>query len=507
MGEIFDLIIGGLSVALQWENLVLVTAGALIGLIAGSMPGLSAGNTCAMLLPIAINFSMEGGLIFMASIYMCVQYGGCITAVLINTPGGPGAIATTMDGYPLTQQGRAGFACGLGLGASMVGGIFAVILTLFVMKPISVWALRFGTPELFLLALVGISIIVVISERSPVKGGLVGAVGLLIAAMGVEPIFGTPRLTFGFYELFEGMPGVATLCGFFAFGSMISLVGGEKIAGLGSVDKKGVGIRGVVEGVLHSFKYRITLIRASIIGFVIGVLPGAGVGIAALISYAQAQTWSKNKDNFGKGEPEGLVAAESADNACAPGALIPTFLLGIPGSVTTSIMLAALTMKGVTPGPRIMERFPNEVYAVIVSILFSLILMVVLGIFYTALVSKIASVNMAYVVPVVMALCMCGSFGTRQLMFDSYLFLIFGLIGWIMRSSGYMYTAMSLGIIMGKLTENNFTISLQLSGGSYGIFFKTMIAKVIWGFLLVSLAYTPLKKLYDKNKSTKAAKA
>jgi putative tricarboxylic transport membrane protein len=504
VAETFGLISGGISMLFQPANFGMLLIGVIIGIVAGSIPGLSASNTTAMLLPITLYFTMEGALIFIAAVYMACQYGGAISAVLINTPGAAGAVATTFDGYPLNQQGRGAFACGLALGSSTFGGIAASVTCLLIMKPIAAYALNFGTADLFLLALVGISIIITISESNPIKGGLVGAMGLLVAAMAAEPIMGQPRFTMGFFELYDGIPSIATLCGFFAFSSMIGLVGKEMIASDGLNDAE-VGLKGILKGLVHIFRYPITLIRGSLIGLIIGILPGAGVSAAALMAYAQAKTWSKHPETFGTGEPEGVVACECADNGVAAGALVPAFALGIPGSATTAVLLAALALKGVNAGPRVMQDFPHQIYAVFSASLFATLLVMILGVPYTVFVSKISSLKTAYLVPSVLAICMMGSFASRQLMFDSYLFIIFGIMGYIMKSNGFMYSAMTLGIVMGKLAEANFVLSMRLSNGSYGIFFEGGIAIVIWVLLVASLAFPPFKKLYNKRKNAATA--
>lgn len=494
MAETMQLISNGLGTLLAPQNLLLLVCGVALGLVAGSIPGLSANNTTAMLLPVTLVFPVEGALIFISSVYMACQYGGSISAILINTPGASGAIATTLDGFPLCQKGKAGYALGLSLGASTFGGIVASIIVLLIMKPVSAFALKFGTAELFLLALVGIGIIITISEKEPVKGGLVGSIGLLVAAMAAEPTYGRERLTFGFFELYDGVPSIATLCGFFAFSSMISLVGKRMISNVGDGGEAEVGVASILKGCRDAMRQPVNLIRSSLIGLGIGILPGAGVNAAALMAYSQAQTWSKHSEDFGNGASEGIVAPEAANNAVAAGALVPAFSLGIPGSATTAVLLAALSLQGVNPGPRVMQTHANQIYAVFLAVLFATVLMFLFGVGYTALAAKLASVNMAYMVPGVMAICMIGTFATRGLMFDSYLFLIFGVLGYIMKCNGYQYSPMTLGIIMGKMAESNFAISMNLSGGNFGIFFESVISWVIWAILLASMFYPMIKK-------------
>lgn len=503
MSEILQYMANGAATVFTVNNLLLIVLGTVIGLVAGSIPGLNAGNTCAMMLPITLAFPVSGALVFIVAVYMSVQYGGSISAILINTPGASGAMATLLDGYPMCQQGKPAQALGISLGASAVGGIIATLVCIVVLKPISQYALQFRTVDIFLLALIGISVIIVISEKDPLKGGLAGAMGLLMAAIGAEPTYGSTRLTFGFFELYEGIPMVACMCGVFAFPAMIGLISEKG----GSHARKGaeVGLSGILQGVKLSLRYPAALIRSALIGLFVGIIPGAGVNAAALMSYSQARTWSKNRDNFGKGEPEGIIASEAANNAVAAGACVPALTIGIPGSNTAAVLLAALTLKGITPGPRIMQDYGNEVYGVFIALLVATILMFVFGLGYTALASYIIKVDLSYMVPAVMLICIIGSYATRGLLFDSYLFIVFGVLGYLMVSGGYQYAPLVLGIVMGPIAETNFAIAMNLSGGTYGIMFETGISRVIWIILVLTLLGPTLMKKTKRSDNKKAA--
>jgi len=503
MSEILQYVANGTAIVFSIHNLLLIVLGVVVGLVAGSIPGLNAGNTCAMMLPITLAFTVDGALVFIVSVYMAVQYGGSISAILINTPGASGAMATLLDGFPMCQHGKPAQALGISLGASTFGGLVAIVVCIVVLQPISRYALNFRTVDIFLLALIGISVIIVISEKDPLKGGLAGAMGLLIAAIGAEPTYGSTRLTFGFFELYEGIPMVACMCGVFAFPAMIKLIGGKGISNMGAGIE--VGFKGIIEGVKISLRYPIALIRSSLIGLFVGIIPGAGVNAAALMSYSQAQTWSKNRDNFGKGEPEGIIASEAANNAVAAGACVPALTIGIPGSNTAAVLLAALTLKGITPGPRIMQDYTNEVYSVFIALLVSTALMFVLGAIYTALASHIVKVDLSYMVPAVMLICIVGSYATRGLLFDAYLFIIFGVLGYLMVASGYQYAPLVLGIVMGPIAETNFAIAMNLSGGTYGIMFETAISRLIWIILALTLLGPTLMKRMKKHSGNKAA--
>jgi putative tricarboxylic transport membrane protein len=501
MPEIFSSIANGASLLFAFDTFLLLIIGVVIGLVAGSIPGLSSSNTTAILLPITLGMSTHGALIFLGAIYVSCQYGGSIPAILFKTPGTTGAGATTFDGYPLARQGKATFALGISLTASCVGGVIAAAVSLFIMKPSVVIALKFGPAEVFLLALIGIAVIVTASEKNIGKGLLAGAIGLLIATMPADPIMGRPRLTFGLVSLFDSIPLVPALVGLFAYPSLIALVGEDSVAQ--KVDEKIGDFSQLWAGAVFTIKHWGNLLRSSLIGLVIGIIPGAGIDVASFLSYGQAKIWSKDPDQFGKGNPEGVLAPEASNNAVCGGALVPSIALGIPGSSTTAIMLAALTLHAITPGPQVMRNFPNEVYALFLSVLVANILLWPAGLIYTKFVSKLSLTNTAYLIPAIFSLCMVGSFATRGFEIDMALFLVFGVLGYVMTENDFPVVPLILGLVMGQIAEENFVVAFRLSKGSFGIFFQNGITWILWAVIIGALV-VPQLLAYLREKKQKA---
>jgi putative tricarboxylic transport membrane protein len=482
----FSLIGQGFSFLLEAQTLMLLFVGVVIGLIAGSIPGLSSSNTTAILLPLTLGMTTHGALVFLAAIYVACQYGGSIPAILFKTPGTTGASATTLDGYPLARQGRATFALGVSLTASSIGGVISAAISLFIMKPSAQLALMFGPAEVFLLALVGIAVIVTASEKQIGKGLLAGALGLLIATMPADPTLGRPRLTFGVVELFDKIPLVPALVGLFAFPSLISLIGETAVA---NKEKSGsVGnLAQVMEGAIFTVKHWTNLLRSALIGLFVGICPGAGIDVASFLSYGQAKIWSKSPETFGKGNPEGVLAAEASNNAVCGGALVPSIALGIPGSATTAIMLAALTLHGINPGPQVMRMFPGEVFALFLTVLIANALLWPFGFVYTKLVSKLSLTNTAFLIPGIFSICLIGSFATRGFEIDMLLFIIFGLLGYVMSENNIPTVPLILGLVMGQIAEENFIVAFRLSKGSFGIFFSNTLAWILWVVIIAAL--------------------
>lgn len=483
--DVFTLIANGAGVLCDWQIGLLLIGGLAIGLVAGSIPGLSSSNTTAILLPLTLGMSTQGSLVFLGAIYVGCQYGGSIPAILFKAPGTTGAGATTLDGYPLARQGKATFALGVSLTASCVGGVAATLIALFIMKPSAQIALKFGPAEVFLLALVGIAVIVTASGKDMAKGLLAGVIGLLIAAMPADPALGRPRLTFGLMELFDSIPLVPALVGLFAFPSLISLVGEQSVAR--HADERIGDIKEILRGAAFTFRKIGNLVRSSLIGLLVGIVPGAGIDVASFLSYGQAKVWSNEPDSFGQGNPEGVLAPEASNNAVASGALVPSIALGIPGSSTMAIMLAALTLHGVNPGPQVMRMYPGEVYALFLSVLVANMLLWPMGALYTKMVSRLSLSNTAYLIPGIFGICLIGSFATRSFVLDMYLFLIFGVIGYILIENDFPLIPLILGLVMGKIAEENFMVSFRLSRGSFEIFFSNAITWVLWAVIVAAL--------------------
>lgn len=502
MLESLSLIHGGIVTLFQFETFLLLLLGVIIGVVAGSIPGLSSSNTTAILLPTTLGMSTEGALVFIGAIYVGCQYGGAIPAILLKTPGTVGSGATTLDGYPLALQGKPDFALGLALTASAFGGFVAACIAVMIVHPISRIALEFGPAEIFLLALAGIAIIVGVSDKSPAMGLMGGMLGIMIGTMPADPTNAIPRLTFGFLELYDRVPDIAAMIGLFAFGSLLDLTNsGKDGLELTSVAKGNIGqYRGILEGSVRVFKSKLTLISSTLIGLFIGILPGAGINVASFMAYSQAKTFSKNSDKFGTGVPEGVIAPEAANNAVAGGAVVPTMTLGIPGSATAAVMLAALIMHGIRPGPQVIREYPNQVYALFVAVILASLLQWVFGFIYTKYAIKIASTKNMYLIPAVIAICLLGCYATRMFVFDMWLFIAFGIIGYILSESGFPYVSLVLGIVMGSLAEGYYLIATGISRGSHAVFFQSAFSWILWVVILGVLAFPIVSPILRKRR-------
>ena len=489
----------GTSVLFSPMNILILTGGLILGVFIGALPGLGSSQTCALMLPLTLGMSMEGALIFFTAIYSGSQFGGAIPSIVINVPGTSAAVATAMEGYPMTQQGKADFALGLSTGASSFGGMFAALAAIFVVKPLSQFALLFKSPEMLLVALVGIIIIASVSGngRQLKKGLLAGFVGLLIGAMSADPVRGRARLDFGFFELYDSFPLIPPLVGIFALNSLLELVGTQQVAPDGMKD---IGrFKAVMKGVWATFTHPFILIWSSVIGFFIGVVPGPGIDTAAWMAYSQAKAWCKKPEMFGKGHPAGIIAPEAANNGCTGGALLPTLTLGIPGGATTAIMLAAIILHGVQPGPNIMRDFKPIVYAVLLSCFFGSFLCFFIGMIFNRFSAKISIIPTFYLVPATLLICMVSAYAYRYAMFDVYLMLFFGVIGLIMRKTKVPHMPLVIGLVMGPIAEPNYIRALKISLGNYGTFFSSPISKLLWLVIFGTIFSTYIAPIIKKH--------
>jgi putative tricarboxylic transport membrane protein len=498
---ILENILLGLNNALSLTSLLAVIIGTSLGLFVGAMPGLSATMAIALLLPVTFGMAPAAGISMLASLYMGAMYGGSIAAILIKTPGTPAAAATVMDGYPLTQQGKAGKAFGISLVASLMGGVLSSIALLTIAPLLGNLALQFGPVELFSVAVLGITIIGSLSQGSTLLGLLSGAIGLLLALVGMDPITGTPRFTFGSIYLFSGVPYTVALIGLFSIPQAIRLIERDEKA------KKAISkFTDKMLPTLKELKLIIpNAIRSSVIGIVTGIIPGTGGDTACWFAYNEAKRFSKNKDNFGKGSIEGLSAAESANNAVVGGALIPTLTLGIPGSSATAIIMGGLMVHGIMPGPTLMTEHADVTYTLIWALLFSSVAMFGLGLLFTRLAINVTKISNKMLAPVIIILCVIGAFAINNSIFDVYLMFAFGILGYFMDRINMPTAPMVVGMILGQMLDTSLHQSLLIGQGSWMVFIKNPISAVLLAIALISvLQSTPLfsfiKKKIKSNK-------
>ena len=422
-------IVKGLSLILEFENIILILGGVLIGVLVGALPGLSSPMAIALLIPFTITLDPVAAIAMMAALYCAGTFGGSITAILINAPGAPPAVATALDGYPMAKNGEPGRALGLAAVSSVLGGIFSLIVFIFAAPLLAQVALKFGPQEYFGLAIFALSMLATMSGKSSIRNLISGCVGVLIGTIGIHLTTGVERFTFDVPELEEGISFVPVLIGLFAVSELF-----KQSETLNSVvdriHAKALRLPTIAE--LKKLKY--TILRSSGIGTFIGILPAEGSTVAAIMGYNEARRWSKNKDQFGKGSPEGIVGPEAANNSAAGGAMVPTLALGIPGSGSTALILAALIMHGFRPGPYLINETPEFVYAIFGAMLIANFGFLIIGLIGAKFFSLVAFIPKKLLWPAVFIFAMIGSYSFSSSMFDVWVMLTFGVIGYFMSS-------------------------------------------------------------------------
>ncbi|MCJ7680654.1 MAG: tripartite tricarboxylate transporter permease [Candidatus Aminicenantes bacterium] len=484
-----DNLLTGLFNVLALKNLFAISIGTALGLFVGAMPGLSSTMALAILLPVTFGMAPATGLSMLASIYLGAMYGGSISAILIRTPGTPAAAATILDGYPLAQKGFAGKALGVSLTASFIGGLISSIALLTVAPVLGKLAVEFGPVELFAVAVRGITIIGSLSQGSSIRGLLSGALGLLLAMIGMDPITGSPMFTFGMIELYSGVSFIVALIGLFSIPQAIRLV--EKDQEVTDV------INSFTDRMLPTFKefksIQVTMIRSGIIGIVTGCIPGTGGDTACWFGYNEAKRFSKNKEKFGTGEIEGIAAAEAANNAVVGGALIPTITLGIPGSSSAAILMGGLMVHGIMPGPSLMTEYAEVTYTLIWAVFLANIFMFGEGLIFTRACINVTKVPNKVLAPIIIILCVIGSFAINNSIFDVILMFGFGILGYFMDKIKMPTAPMIVGLILGNMLNVTLYQSLLMSFGSWYIFLENPISVTLLAIALFSIIQsTPL---------------
>ncbi len=470
----------GLNNVMTFMNIAAIIVGTALGLFVGAMPGLSATMAIAILLPVTFSLPTATGISMLASLYLGAMYGGSIAAILIRTPGTPAAAATVLDGYPMAQQGRAGKALGVSLFASLVGGLISSVALLTVAPVLGNVALKFGPVQLFAVAVLGITIIGSLSQGSTIKGLLSGVMGLLLALVGMDPVTGSARFTFGMINLYSGISFTVALIGLFSIPQAIRLIEKDQkvITKINKFKDRMLPTMAEVKQII------VTVIRGSIIGIFTGIIPGTGGDTACWFSYNEAKRFSKNKANFGKGAIEGVAAAESANNAVVGGALIPTLTLGIPGSSATAVLMGSLMVHGIMPGPTLMTEYADVTYTLIWALLLANVALFFVGLLFTRLAVNVVKIPNHVLAPIIIILCVVGSFAINNSFFEVYLMLIFGLLGYLMDKIGMPTAPMVVGLILGFMLNMSLYQSLLIGRGSWMIFLQNPISAIL---LLVAL--------------------
>ncbi|WP_414834059.1 tripartite tricarboxylate transporter permease [Afifella sp. YEN Y35] len=468
------------------STLLVLAIGTVVGLFVGALPGLSSTMGVALCIPITFGMDPANALVLLGAIYTSSVFGGSITAILLRTPGTDASIATTFDGYPMAQRGEGAQAIGMALVASLIGGVFSVCVLLFVAPPLSRLALLFGPQEYVYLTIFGMISILGVSGGNPTKAFISAALGLLLATVGFDLFTGYPRLTFGQDELFEGVPLLPALIGIFSVSQAISLCTGEADIGAGNMIKTKGRTLPAWSVIRRCGR---TLFKSSLIGSAIGILPGAGTSVAAFISYDEARRRSKTPEAFGKGEIEGVAAPEAANNAVTGGSLVPALTLGIPGNAVTAVFIGGLTIHGLVPGPRLFTDHAEIVYTLILSLFLANLAFAALGLFAAPWVARVVKVPSAVLGPTIIVFSVIGSYALRNSLFDVWLVLGFGVLGYFMERWRIPGAPLVIALVLGPILETNLRRSLQISGGDWMIFFTSPLSYAIMALIVLTLAY------------------
>ncbi len=472
----------------------IIVPAVLIGILMGAIPGFAAHNTIIILLPLTLALDVEVALTFMVALYCASHLGGGIPAILVNIPGTGGAAATTLDGYQMTKKGLASKALAMSFVASVLGGLISSVVTLFALPVLSRVGYYVHSVELVVVMLFGLALIASIAAKDMLKGLIAGAFGLMLGAMGADHIYATPRGTFGILELFDGVPLVPALIGLFAISEALVMLEQKSLvdAGEASVPQAtwGQSLRDTLEALRRWW----LITWASLLGLVIGVLPGAGASIAAFVAYQQAQFFSRTPERFGTGFIDGVAAPEAANNGVTTGTLVPLLAIGVPGGSTAAVMMVVLQFHGFPFGPRLFVEAPELAYGVIVSMAVSYIFMIFTIVPMVRYMARITVVSTMYLAPLIVAFTLVGAFVPRGFLFDLVIAFAFGIIGYVARKTGYHVAAILIGVILGPLIERSFLLAMRISGGDPMVMFSSTLGNVLWVLLILSLTLPSVTK-------------
>lgn len=466
------------------SSFLLLIIAVIWGIAFGSVPGLTGIVGVALLIPFTFVLDPIAGLLLLSGVYVGSTFGGSISAILFNTPGSPEAACTALDGYPMARRGEAGKALGIALAASAIGGIFGTVVLMLLAPPMAQFALNFGPAEYFALAVLGITAIAAIGGGSILKGLVAGLIGLGIATVGLDPITGTERYTFGNLSLLTGISFVPAIIGTFALAEVLQRSGERLTTGQVITD-----VSTQLPSLKEFMATRITLLRSSTIGAIIGALPGVGATTAAFISYSEAVRWSRRPQDFGTGIADGIAAPESANNSAVGGSMVPLLALGIPGSATTAVMLGGLTIHGIIPGPLLMENNAQLVYTVFIGMFLANILMLVFGIRAARYFALVLKAPYALVGPAIVVLCMTGVYALNSNISDVGIMLAMGAFGFLLRKLKYPIASFVIGLVLGPIAETSLRQGLVISNYDYWEFVSRPITAVLLTASIASLVY------------------
>ncbi|MFQ5846708.1 MAG: tripartite tricarboxylate transporter permease [Candidatus Methylomirabilales bacterium] len=480
----WDLLISSAIEALRWQSLLASFVGVVLGLCVGAMPGLTISLGMILMLPFTFYLKPVTAISLLLGLYAAGMTGGSISAILLNMPGTPSASATMLDGYPMTQRGEAGKAMGIAVIASFCGGMFSLVCLVLFAPLIAKVALQFGSPELFSLVLMGLTLICTFAQDSLVKGLISGTLGLIFMTVGLDPMMGTPRFTFGVVELQAGVLFLAAMIGLFALSQVLEEMQDIRRSTLPHFKAKLAGFLPRPAEIKRCAK---AIFLGAGVGTGIGAIPGAGGPIAVFLAYDYVRRLSSEPERFGRGAPEGVAAPEAANNGVSGGALIPMLTLGIPGDPITAVLLGALLIQGLIPGPMLMAENPGFVYSLFVAFLVANLINLVVALSGIRFIVQVLRIPKTFLLPFITTLCILGSYAIRNSLFDSFVMIFFGVLGYLMRRSGFPVVPMLLAMVLGPTIEQHLRLSLIIARGDPSTFVTHPISAAFLVLALLSL--------------------
>ncbi|HEX7220639.1 MAG TPA: tripartite tricarboxylate transporter permease [Burkholderiales bacterium] len=484
----------GFGIAFTPFNVVMAVAGVLVGILIGALPGVGPPSGVAMLLPLTFGMDPTSGIIMLAALYAGTMYGGTITAVLINTPGESASVVTCLDGYQMALQGRAGPALGIAAIGSFIAGTIGVVLLMLVSPLLARWSLSFGPPETFALMLLGLTTVTLLAGDEPLKGYISMVLGLMLAMVGFDIVAGEPRYGFGIPEMMDGVDFLPVAIGLFGLGEVLA---GAEQKGASQV-KASLRLRDVLPSAADFARTKWSIARGTLMGFLVGTLPGAGPTVASFMAYTVEKKVSDEPEKFGKGEIKGVAGPESANNAAATAAMVPMLTLGIPGSATTAIMLGGLMMWGLRPGPMLFEKNPQFVWGLIASQYIANILLLILSTLFIPLFVRAVRIPYSILMPLIVVFCVTGAYSLKNNLWDVGQMLVFGVVGYFMKKLGYSPAALVLALVLGPLAERALRQSLIISDAGIGIFFTRPISAVLMALAILAVAVPVVRAFLRK---------
>lgn len=478
----FDSILYGFQVTFQPTNILFCGIGVLVGTLVGVLPGIGPAGAMALLLPATFKFSPTATLILLGGIYYGVQYGGSTTSILVNIPGEASSVITCLDGYQMARNGRAGPALGIAAWGSFIAGTIANVGLMLVALPLAHAALSFGPPEYFALMCTGLLIVTYLAQGSVLKAVMMALVGIILGSIGLDVITGLPRFTLGINELTDGVGIIPLVMGLFGISEIL-----ENLEGSLKREIFKTRVKNLWPSLQDWMEAKWAILRGSLIGFVLGILPGGGAVISTFVAYAVEKKISKHPERFGTGTIEGVAAPESANNAAAGGSLIPLLSLGIPPNPIMAIFFSALIIHGVQPGPLLIKQHPDLFWGLVASLYLGNALLLILNLPLIGMWVKVLEIPYRILFPLILLFCLIGAYSMNNVTFDLYVMLVFGLFGWIMRKFGYEGAPLILAYVLGPMLENALRQSLLISQGSFTIFFTRPISATALGFALLLL--------------------